>query len=74
MHHQDIQPYGPSIPLALFILAIMIIGNGIMDAFGYAKIARIIGVLLIGFFTTIIILICDYLRDKLSDKQNKEKK
>lgn len=67
-------PYGPSILLALFVVIITVIGNGIMVAFGYANIARIIGTVFIVFFTTMIILICQYLRDKLSGKQNKEKK
>ena len=66
------------ITLFLFAMAVACIVGGIMDAFGYTKIANIaricmVGIILIAFFISTIISIYEYLRD-ISDKQNKEKK
>lgn len=74
MNHQDFQPYGPSILLALFVVIIMAIGNNVMNAFGYAKITRILVIAFIPFLSIIIVAIYEHLHDKLSDKQSEEKK
>lgn len=79
MNHQDFPSYDPGIILFIFTIAITGIAGCIMCAFGYTKIADIIkmcmvGIILIAFFITICISIYEYLRNKLSDKQNKEKK
>ena len=78
MKEQFFEP-DPGIALFLFAMAITVIGSGIMDAFGYAKIAHIlrmctVGIVLIAFFINTIISIYERLRDKSSDEQNEEKK